>query len=100
MTIKPYITEKTLFLAKQDVFTFIVSKNANKIELAKALEKLHKVAVQNVTIASIKPTQKRFRQTKGQTKILKKAMVRLKKGQKIPGFEVIEQSKQDKKDKT
>ena len=58
--IKSYIvTEKAANLsANLNQYTFKVAENANRIEVARAIEKLFNVAVTRVNILNIKPKQK------------------------------------------
>lgn len=99
MRIKPYITEKSLRLAKDGIFTFTTDKLANKIELAKILKKLHNVKIEKVSAANVKPTAKSFKRRAGLTKGFKKMIVRTAKGKKIPGFETMAQIKDKTNDK-
>lgn len=48
--IKPVLTEKSTNMTKNNVYTFIVSKKANKHVVASTLEKVYKVKVSNVRI--------------------------------------------------
>lgn len=86
--IEPKISEKAIGAADQGKYIFKVNPKANKPQVAKAIEDLYKVVVTKVNIVhnpgEVKLTRGRFK-----TKIrpFKKAIVTLKKGQKIPGFE-------------
>lgn len=47
--IKPWITEKATQLSEdKNIFTFVVDKKANKLEIAKAIKELYGVSVLNV----------------------------------------------------
>lgn len=93
MIIKPYITEKTLREAKDGVFTFRIDKTVNKIVASTALQKLHKVKVLAAKVINVKPSPIRFKGKSGHRQGFKKLLVRISKGQKIPGFEIVEKSK-------
>jgi len=88
--LRPVITEKTMNYATQGKYTFEVAE-ANKPEIAKAIEKAFKVEVTKVNISISKPENKLIKgRFKATTKLWKKAIVTIKKGQKIEGFEVKE----------
>ncbi len=86
--IKPVITEKAEDLVEnKGQYTFIVHKNANKIEIAKAVEKRYGVVVKGVNTL-IMPTKIKSRSTrsgiiKGRKPSYKKAVVSLMEGDTI-----------------
>ena len=84
---KPIITEKTQGLNTQGKYAFEVDVNANKIQIAKAVEKMYGVSVAEVnTIRQIGKTKSRMTKTKmtsGRTATIKKAFVTLKSGELI-----------------
>ena len=85
--IRPVITEHSYDGMEYGVYTFEVAKEANKIEIAKAVEELFDVKVVKVNTINVKPKPKRYRyQTKGHTKTWKKAMVTVAEGQSIELF--------------
>ncbi len=79
----PHITEKTTDLIKKNQYTFKVYLNANKIEIRKAIEKLYKVKVLKVRIIKMPRKRRRLGRISGWRKGYKKAIVRIKQGQKI-----------------
>lgn len=86
---KPIITEKSMKLAGEGLYTFEVNKNSTKQDIASAVSKLFKVSVLSVRTINIKgksKQQRRVRKTYS-TSGFKKAIVELKKGQTIPYFE-------------
>lgn len=89
LTIKPVVTEKSLRLAGNSKFTFAISKGVNKIIIAKVIADRYKVEVEDVNLVKTpgKPKNK-LTKKKGMTKPKTKAIVTLKKGQTIPGFEL------------
>ncbi len=89
--IKPYITEKTTNLREEkNQVVFWVSKDANKIEVKKAVEEAFKVKVKKVNIVNVKPkVKKRFGQVIGRKRGWKKAYVTLEEGSKIDFFEGV-----------
>jgi large subunit ribosomal protein L23 len=89
ITIKPAVSEKSYQLANEsNKYTFIVGKEANKIEIKKAIEEKYKVKAEKVHMVT-RPgksskdwkTNKTFRKSDS-----KKAIVTLKKGDKIDEF--------------
>ena len=85
--IRPVITEHSYDGMEYGVYTFEVAKEANKIEIAKAVEELFDVKVVKVNTMNVKAKPKRYRyQTKGYTKTWKKAMVTVADGQTIELF--------------
>ncbi len=84
----PIITEKAIGKIAGGSYTFKVAPSANKVEVAQAVALLYKVNVQKVNIMKIKAEEKIVRgRYQAKIKGWKKAIVTLKKGQKIPGFE-------------
>lgn len=86
---RPIITEKSMLLAKNGLFTFEVDKNANKLQIAKMVAEKFNVKVVKVKVINVKGAQKSQRRTRKlyTTAGFKKAMVQLKKGEKIALFE-------------
>ncbi len=84
---KPIITEKANAMSEKGVYTFEVDKNANKIEIKKAIESLYNVNVNVVrTIRCVGKAKSRSSQSKvssGRTSTYKKAMVSLSDGEVI-----------------
>lgn len=81
---KPHVTEKAARAnEKQNAYTFIVDKNANKTEIAKAVALLYGVMPVKVTVVNVKPEQVVKRGQRGVEKAYKKAVVTLKKGDSI-----------------
>lgn len=87
LILTPKISEKAIFLAERGIFIFEVPARSNKIEIAKAVEAQFKVNVTDVNIVIAKGKLKRFKQVLGRQVDVKKAMVKLKKGQHIELFE-------------
>lgn len=87
--IRPVITEKSMSKTAEGKYAFEVDVTANKIEVKNAIKQIYKVEATSVNIANVKGKDRKWRgQVKGKTKETRKAIVTLKKGQKIPGFEV------------
>lgn len=79
----PHVSEKATELTKFNQYAFKVHPKANKEEIKKAIEKLYGVEVLNVRIINIPPKRRRFRQIEGWRKGYKKAIIKIKEGQKI-----------------
>ena len=94
---KPIITEKSMKLAKQGVYTFMVEKLARKNQIAERISRYFKVDVISIRTANFKDEVKIQRSRKG--KFLdtgfKKAIVKVKAGQKIDIFEPEEVEKEE-----
>jgi large subunit ribosomal protein L23 len=87
MVLTPKISEKAIYLAERGIYVFEVPTSANKIEVAKAVEAAFKVNVLDVNMMITKGKVKRYKQIVGTRSDMKKAMIRLKAGQKIALFE-------------
>jgi large subunit ribosomal protein L23 len=84
----PRITEKGARLKeKNNVLTFEVKVNANKVQVKKAVEGIFKVKVSDVTTVKSGGKKKRVGTRLGRTSDWKKAYVTLKPGEKIDIFE-------------
>ena len=79
----PHITEKATMLAQNNQYVFVVYNDVNKIEIRKAVEDLYSVKVLNIQIIKMPKKKKRVGRVSGWRKGYKKAVVRIKDGQKI-----------------
>jgi len=79
----PHVTEKATDLTKWNQYVFKVWQNANKIEIKKAVEDLYGVNAVSVRIIKVPKRKRRLGRIEGWRKGYKKAIVRLKEGQKI-----------------
>jgi len=79
------VTEKgTRQSDKLNQYTVVADRRANKIEIRKAVQDLFKVKVVQVNTMSVRGKPRRQRQpSEGKTQDWKKAIVTLKKGDKI-----------------
>jgi large subunit ribosomal protein L23 len=87
--IKPLITEKVSFLGQYNQYVFEVSPNANKIQIAKAIENVYGVRPKSVNVLPIKGKEVRYGRTVGKTKERKKAVITLRPGEKIEVYEGV-----------
>ncbi|MEK6544943.1 MAG: 50S ribosomal protein L23 [Nitrospinota bacterium] len=87
---KPVITERTTYLKeKYNKIIFEVDVRANKSDIKKAIERLFNVAVVKVNTTNINGKVKRFGRGFGKRSDRKKAIITLKKGDKIGLLEGI-----------
>ncbi len=92
--IKPIITEKmTLLGEKLNRFGFIVDRNANKIQIKKAVEEIYDVSVESVK-TMVYGGKAKSRMTKsgnitGKTNSFKKAIITLAEGETIDFYSNI-----------
>lgn len=88
--IAPMLTEKGITLKEKDTkVLFKVARDANKIEIKKAVEEIFKVKVERVTTMNYKGKMKRFGRFEGRRPDWKKAVVTLKKGEKLDFIEGV-----------
>jgi len=82
---RPILTEKATALSNLGKYVFEVAMTANKIEIAKAIEKMYSVSVASVDTMRVIGRQKtrmsRGKAISGSTSTYKKAIVTLKEGE-------------------
>lgn len=90
--IRPIVTEKSVDGGSQNKYTFIVAKDANKYEIAEAIQRIQADSKNTISVISVntmvvkgKTRQGRFfkRANRGRTSDWKKAIVTLSPGQSI-----------------
>ena len=80
----PVISEKATFVAeKNEQVVFLVTPDANKLEIKAAVEMLFKVQVESVQVANREGKQKRSGRFNGRRNHTRRAFVCLKPGQEI-----------------
>ena len=88
--VRPVVTERSTELADdRGAYTFIVNKDANKIEIKNAVESLFDVKVKDVRTANYRGKWRRMGNAYGQKAAFKKAVVTLAEGQRIDVYEGI-----------
>lgn len=80
---EPHISEKATALAQQNQYVFKVYPRTNKIEIKKAVQALYGVDVISVKIIKIPKRRRRLGKISGWRKGYKKAIIKIKEGQKI-----------------
>ncbi len=89
IVIKPVVSEKSYTLANaSNKYTFLVENTVNKIEIKKEVESKYKVTVEGVNIVIRPGKMKRDWKSnkKSRKSDVRKAIVTLKKGDKIDEF--------------
>ena len=87
--IRPVVSEKSYAAFDENVYTFVVAADANKIEIRQAVEQIFNVSVVKVNTLNRKGKRKRHRRKPifGKRPDTKRAVVTLAEGQRIPLFE-------------
>ena len=85
--IKPIITEDSMDRLADNKYTSQVAKDANKIEIAKAIEEIFDVKVAKVNTISVKGKEKRMGRYTGFRPDWKKAIVTLEGEKTIEFFD-------------
>ena len=79
----PQVTEKATDLVKKNQYVFKVYSRANKNEVKKAIESVYGVDVISVRVINVPAKRRRLGRQRGWRKGYKKAIVKIKTGQKI-----------------
>jgi large subunit ribosomal protein L23 len=87
--LQPRISEKAGHLASVNKYIFNIRKGANKVEVKKAVERAYKVSVIKVNVINTDGKIKNSGRHSGKTSNFKKAVVTLKKGDKIEGLNQV-----------
>jgi large subunit ribosomal protein L23 len=88
--VRPVVTEKsTELLDRFGFYTFVVNRDSNKLEIAKAVETLFNVKVRNVRTMQYRGKERRVGKHIGRRAAWKKAVVTLREGDSIEIFEGV-----------
>lgn len=88
--LRPVVTEASNLLQEtQRTYTFIVAKDANKLEIRNAVQNLFDVRVEAVRTANYQGKWKRVGRALGRKAAYKKAVVRLAEGDSIDVYEGV-----------
>ena len=79
----PHVTEKVTDLTKENQYVFKVYPETHKTEIKKAIENLYGVDVLDVKIINVPRKRRRLGRISGWRKGYKKAIIKIKEGQKI-----------------
>ncbi len=88
IVIRPVVSEKSYAAYDENVYTFVVADDANKVEIRQAIEEIFNVKVKNVNTLNRGGKRKRNRRTGGwgQRAGQKRAIVSLAEGDRIEIF--------------
>ncbi len=81
--LRPLITEKNTNQVAEGKYTFEVAREANKVQIRDAVQKIFKVDVADVNVVNVRGKERGIGRRKGMTSNWKKAIVTLKPGQRI-----------------
>lgn len=84
--LRPVITEKSMERIGDGKYTFVVSRNATKPQIRRAVEELFDVEVEKVNTITMRGKVRRLGRFAGRRPDWKKAVVTLKEGQRIRKF--------------
>ena len=84
--LKPVITERSMENIQMKKYTFKVANDANKVEIAKAVEELFGVKVSKVNTLHVRGHMRRQGRYEGYTRSWKKAVVTLTEDSKTIEF--------------
>lgn len=87
--VKPMITEKATVLGAQNKYLFMVSLDANKIDVAKAIDEVYGIKPVAVNMIRTEGKTKRYGRYVGKRKDFKKAVVTLPAGKTIQVYEGV-----------
>ena len=87
--LRPLITEKNTNLMAYNKYSFEVDRNANKIQIKRAIEEIFKVSVTKVHTMNMRGKMRRRGMRCGYTADWKKAIVTLAEGDRIELFEGV-----------
>jgi len=86
--VRPIVTEKSSLLKDGgNQYVFEVARTANKIEIAKAVERLFKVKVMSVHVMNMEGKKRRLGKFSGKRPDWRKAIVKVNRKDKISFFE-------------
>ncbi|MDD4271512.1 MAG: 50S ribosomal protein L23 [Patescibacteria group bacterium] len=86
---KPLVTEKVSGLGALNKYVFAVAKNANKIEVAKAIKEIYGIKPIGVNVIRMSGKKTRYGRISGRRKDWKKAIITLPKGEAIKIYEGV-----------
>jgi large subunit ribosomal protein L23 len=88
--LRPVVTEESSMLVEdQRTYTFLVAKDANKLEIKAAVQTLFNVKVQAVRTANYQGKWRRVGRSVGRKATFKKAVVKIAEGDVIDVYEGI-----------
>lgn len=85
--VRPRITEKSYAVNALDQYVFQVTAAATKTEVRRAVEEAYGVSVVSVNMVRLPGKRKNYGRTAGKRSAVKKALVRIQKGETIQLFQ-------------
>ena len=86
---KPLVTEKVSIMASENKYVFEVARDANKVEIKKAIKAIYGIEPEKVNIINNLGKKVQRGRVQGKRKDTKKAMVKLPKGKTIDVYEGV-----------
>ena len=86
---EPHLTERATDLMKENKYVFKIASDANKIQVRKAIENLYGVSVMKVNVINIPRKRIRYGRGFGFKTGYRKAIVTLRKGERIEMVEGV-----------
>jgi len=87
--LSPVLSEKTNIMRESGKYVFQVDARATKLDIKEALKRLFNVHPLSCNVMNVAGKPKRLRYKAGKTATWKKAIVTIKKGEKIPIIEGV-----------
>ncbi len=87
--LSPVVSEKSYGGVEDNRYTFFVDIRSKKAEIKKAIEEIFNVKVLKISTLNIKPKPKNLGRSRGKSSKKKKAIVTLRKKDKIDFFETV-----------
>jgi large subunit ribosomal protein L23 len=81
--LRPLISEKSTELQRLGKYSFVVARDATKIDIRRAIEQLGNCRVSSVHTLNVKGKVRRTRRGQGRTAAWKKAIVTLPEGESL-----------------
>lgn len=87
--LEPVVTEKSAHQVSSNKYVFHIPADSNKVAVRRAIESAYKVHVEQVNVVVVRGKAVRFGRTRGKEKSWKKAIVTLRKGERIDVYEGV-----------
>ena len=91
----PILTEKAALGMDRGLYVMTIDRSATKNSITTEMKKQFDLDVVSVRIVNLPAKKVKFKRLPGVQTARRKAYVQLKKGQKLPGFELPKQNKQE-----
>lgn len=89
LIIRPLVTEKAAVAQSLNKYSFIVSVDATKAQIKKAIKEIYGVEPKTVNTINVEGKRRRFGRTTGRRSDFKKALVTLPSGKSITIYEGV-----------